>query len=341
MTEKTSAKSLTILAIESSCDETSAAICRDGKICSNYIANQTVHETYGGVVPELASRAHLQNIVPVVDVALQQAGVSVSELDAIAFTQAPGLIGSLLVGSQFAKSLALALQKPLIAVHHMQAHVLANLIGEPKPRFPFLCLTVSGGHTQIVLAESPLQLSVIGETLDDAAGEAFDKSAKMLGLPYPGGPLIDRYAKEGNSSRFTFTEPNIEGLNFSFSGLKTSILYFLQKEVKKDPDFIKNNLPDLCAAIQKTIVSILLHKIKKATLQTGIKIVCLAGGVSANSGLRDAFKAAGNELGWNTFIPPFEYCTDNAAMIAITAHYKYLADDFTPLSATASARAAW
>jgi N6-L-threonylcarbamoyladenine synthase len=330
-----------ILAIESSCDETSAAVCRDGKILSNFIANQTVHEKYGGVVPELASRAHLQNIVPVVDVALQQAGVALDELDAIAFTQAPGLIGSLLVGSQFAKSLALSLNKPLITVHHMQAHVLANLIADPKPSFPFLCLTVSGGHTQIVVAKSPTDLEVIGETLDDAAGEAFDKSAKMLGLPYPGGPLIDKYAKEGNAHCFKFAEPQIEGLNFSFSGLKTSVLYFLQKEIKSNPQFIEENLADLCASIQHTIIKILLDKVKKAALQTGITHLCLAGGVSANSGLRKGFEELGKKYGWQTFIPAFEYCTDNAAMIAITAYYKYLTNNLAPLSATASARASW
>ena len=330
-----------ILAIESSCDETSAAVCRDGKILSNFIANQTVHEKYGGVVPELASRAHLQNIVPVVDVALQQAGVQLEELDAIAFTQAPGLIGSLLVGSQFAKSLALAQAKPLITVHHMQAHVLANLIADPKPQFPFLCLTVSGGHTQIVVAKSPTDLEVIGETLDDAAGEAFDKSAKMLGLPYPGGPLIDKYAKEGNAQRFKFAEPQIEGLNFSFSGLKTSVLYFLQKETKANPAFIEENRSDLCASIQHTIITILLNKVKKAALQTGITHLCLAGGVSANSGLRQGFEEMGKQYGWQTFIPAFEYCTDNAAMIAITAYYKFLNNDLAPLSATASARASW
>mgnify|MGYP003576230483 CR=1 FL=1 len=251
-----------ILAIESSCDETSAAVCRNGKILSNFIANQTVHEKYGGVGPELASRAHLQNNAPVVGGALQQAGVKLEELDAIAFTQAPGLIGSLLVGSQFAKSLALSLGKPLITVHHMQAHVLANLIADPKPHFPFLCLTVSGGHTQIVVAKSPTELEVIGETLDDAAGEAFDKSAKMLGLPYPGGPLVDKYAKEGNASRFKFAEPQIEGLNFSFSGLKTSVLYFLQKETKANPAFVEENRADLCASIQHTIISILLNKVE-------------------------------------------------------------------------------
>ncbi len=331
----------TILAIESSCDETSASVCRDGRILSNYIANQTVHEKYGGVVPELASRAHMQNIVPVVDVALHQAGVALADVDAIAFTQAPGLIGSLLVGSQFAKSLALALNKPLLAVHHMQAHVLANLIPERKPSFPFLCLTVSGGHTQIVVANSPSDLKVIGETLDDAAGEAFDKSAKLLGLPYPGGPLIDRYAKEGNPKRFTFAEPQIPELDFSFSGLKTSILYFLQKEVRANPDFISENLADLCASIQERIITILLKKYKKAALQTGITDLCIAGGVSANSGLRTAFAQLCEDKGWNSFVPPFEYCTDNAAMIAITAYYKFADGQTTPLSVSASARAAW
>lgn len=331
----------TILAIESSCDETSAAVCRNGAILSNYIANQTVHEKYGGVVPELASRAHLQKIVPVVDVALKQAGVTMPELDAIAFTQAPGLIGSLLVGSQFAKSLALALNKPLIAVHHMQAHVLANLIEDRRPTFPFLCLTVSGGHTQIVVARSPLELEVIGETLDDAAGEAFDKAAKMLGLPYPGGPLVDKYAKEGNGDRFRFAEPQIEGLDFSFSGLKTSVLYFLQRETKANPNFVQEHLADLCASIQKTIVSILIGKLKKAVAITGIRSICLAGGVSANSGLRATFEATGKKQGWSTFVPQFQYCTDNAAMIAITAYYKYQAQDFSPLTATASARAVW
>jgi len=330
-----------IFAIESSCDETSAAVCRDGKILANFIANQKVHEQYGGVVPELASRAHMQNIVPVVDTAIKQAGIQLHEIDAIAFTQSPGLIGSLLVGSQFAKSLALALNKPLIAVHHMQAHVLSNLIPERKPSFPFLCLTVSGGHTQIVLANSPMELKVIGETLDDAAGEAFDKSAKLLGLPYPGGPLVDKYAKEGNPKKFSFAEPQIDGLDFSFSGLKTSILYFLQKEIKKDPEFIQKNLADLCASIQERIISILLKKYKKAALQTDIKDLCIAGGVSANSGLRTAFNEMCEQNNWNAFIPPFEYCTDNAAMIAITAYYKYFNKDFSDLSVSASARAAW
>jgi len=344
----------TILAIESSCDETSAAVCRDGKILSNITANQTVHEKYGGVVPELASRAHIQNIVPVVDAALSFINYHLSSIDAFAFTQSPGLIGSLLVGSQFAKSLALALDKPLIAVHHMQAHVLANLIDEPKPGFPFLCLTVSGGHTQIVLCESPTNMKVIGETIDDAAGEAFDKSAKLLGLPYPGGPLIDNYARQGNSKKFHFPEPQIPELNFSFSGLKTSILYFLQnagkshvyKEEKiatagEQNKFIAENLIDLCASIQQRIVTILLNKLKKAAIETGIKDICIAGGVSANSGLRYAFEEMGNKNHWNTFIPAFEYCTDNAAMIAITAYYKYLEKDFADLSVTASARAGW
>lgn len=333
--------SVTILAIESSCDETSASVCRDGAILSNYIANQKVHEQYGGVVPELASRAHMQNIVPVVDVALKQAGVGLTDVDAVAFTQAPGLIGSLLVGSQFAKSLSLALGKPLLAVHHMQAHVLANLIPERKPSFPFLCLTVSGGHTQIVVANSPSDLKVIGETLDDAAGEAFDKSAKLLGLPYPGGPLIDKYAKEGDPKRFGFAEPQIPGLDFSFSGLKTSILYFLQKETKAAPDFVKENLADLCASIQERIITILLKKYKKAAQQTGITDLCIAGGVSANSGLRKAFEHLCQENGWNSFVPPFEYCTDNAAMIAITAYYKFREGQSTPLSVSASARASW
>ncbi len=351
---------ITILAIESSCDETSCAISRDGIILSNIIAGQAVHEQYGGVVPELASRAHMQHIVPVVDAALKEAGCTPAELTAIAFTQSPGLIGSLLVGSQFAKSLALSLDIPLLAVHHMQAHVLANLIPDrattaagstadqpspsaprPLPSFPFLCLTVSGGHTQIVVCHSPLKMEVIGETLDDAAGEAFDKSAKLLGLPYPGGPLIDKYAREGNPTRFSFPEPQIPGLNFSFSGLKTAILYFLQQHVADNPAFIEANLPDICASIQGRIVSILLNKLRRAARETGITDLCIAGGVSANSGLRLSFAKMGRSEGWNTFIPPFEYCTDNAAMIAITGHYKYLAGNFAPLSASASARAEW
>jgi tRNA N6-adenosine threonylcarbamoyltransferase len=334
-------KDIIILAIESSCDETSASVCKDGKILSNFIANQKVHEKYGGVVPELASRAHMQNIVPVVDVAIQQAQIQLSQIDAIAFTYAPGLIGSLLVGSQFAKSIALALNKPLIAVHHMQAHVLANMIEERKPDFPFLCLTVSGGHTQIVIVNSPHDMHVIGETLDDAAGEAFDKSAKLLGLPYPGGPLIDKYAQQGNGNRYSFPEPQIEGLNFSFSGLKTSILYFIQENTKNNPEFIQENLEDICASIQQRIISILLNKLKKAAVQTGCKHLCIAGGVSANSGLRKAFQELGEKYNWQTYIPSFQYCTDNAGMIAITGYYKYLAGEFSPYSQSASARAEW
>jgi N6-L-threonylcarbamoyladenine synthase len=345
---------VTILAIESSCDETSAAVCVNGKILSNIIAGQQVHEQYGGVVPELASRAHMQNIVPVVNAALTDAGCGLQNIDAIAFTQSPGLIGSLLVGCQFAKSLSQSLNKPLIAVHHMQAHVLANLIDDSKPAFPFLCLTVSGGHTQIVLCESPTQMKVIGETIDDAAGEAFDKSAKLLGLPYPGGPLIDKYAKEGNPERFKFPEPQIPDLNFSFSGLKTSILYFLRNAGKSNlykeefaaneeekEKFIKENLADICASIQHRIVTILLNKLKIASLETGITDICLAGGVSANSRLRDAFTTMGEKYHWKTFIPPFQYCTDNAGMIAITGYYKYLAGQFADLSVTSSARAEW
>jgi len=344
----------TILAIESSCDETAASVCVDGKILSNIIASQKIHEQYGGVVPELASRAHIQNIIPVVNTALQIANCKLSSVDAVAFTQSPGLIGSLLVGAQFAKSLALSLNKPLIAVHHMQAHVLANLIANEKPSFPFLCLTVSGGHTQIVLCESPAKMKVLGETIDDAAGEAFDKSAKLLGLPYPGGPLIDKYAQQGNPDRFHFPEPQIPGLDFSFSGLKTSILYFLRNAGKSNlykeefmateddrKEFIQNNLPDICASIQQRIVTILLNKLKKASVETGISDICLAGGVSANSGLRKAFEEIGKKYKWKTFIPAFEYCTDNAAMIAITGYYKYMEKDFSDLSVTVSARAEW
>lgn len=330
--------SVKILAIESSCDDTGASVLVDGKILSNCIANQTVHEQYGGVVPELASRAHQENIVPVVDLALKKAGVGKEELSAIAFTQAPGLMGSLLVGSSFAKSLAMALDIPLIAVHHMQAHVLANFIAESQPSFPFLCLTVSGGHTQIVRCDSPLQMKVIGETLDDAAGEAFDKSAKLLGLPYPGGPLIDKYAAQGDPKRFKFPEPQIPGLNFSFSGLKTSILYFIQQQ---EPQFIQDNLADICASIQQRIISILMNKLVKASNETGIKEIGIAGGVSANSGLRKALEEQGKKYGWNTYIPKFEYCTDNAAMIAITAWYKYQAGEFAGLDVIPGARAAF
>jgi N6-L-threonylcarbamoyladenine synthase len=338
--------STTILGIESSCDETAASVCRDGVILSNIIASQEIHSRYGGVVPELASRAHIQNIIPVIDQSLIKANVLLDEINAIAFTQAPGLIGSLLVGAQVAKSISLSLNLPLIAVHHMQAHVIANLIVEKEnpnavPSFPFLCLTVSGGHTQIVICESPFKMEVIGETTDDAAGEAFDKTAKILGLPYPGGPLIDRYAAEGNEQRFKFPEPQIPGLDFSFSGLKTAILYFIRDEKVKDPDFIEKNLADICASVQARIVSILLNKLKKAAIQTGIKNICLAGGVAANKGLRKSFEENGKSLGWKTFIPKMEYCTDNAAMIAMTGYYKFMESSFSPLSATVTARAGW
>lgn len=334
-------KDIVILGIESSCDETSSSVCINGEIVSNIIATQEIHTKYGGVVPELASRAHMESIVPVVDASIKQAGIGLHDLDAIAFTQAPGLIGALLVGSGFAKSLSLALNKPLIEVHHMQAHVLSNLIGENKPRFPFLCLTVSGGHTQIVRCDSPLNMKILGETMDDAAGEAFDKTAKLLGLPYPGGPLIDQYAQEGDSKRFHFPEPQIEGLNFSFSGVKTSILYFLQKQLKTDPDFISKNINDICASVQHTIVGILTNKLKKASQETGIKTICIAGGVAANKGLRKSIQDLSIKYKWNLHIPKMEYCTDNAAMIATTGYYKFLAEDFSSLTATASARASW
>lgn len=343
-----------ILAIESSCDETSASVCRDGEILSNSIATQAIHHKYGGVVPELASRAHMQQIIPVVTDALKRAEVSIAEIDAFAFTQSPGLIGALLVGAQFTKSLALATGKPLIAVHHMQAHVLANLIDNPKPSFPFLCLTVSGGHTQIVCCHSPYQLEILGKTIDDAVGEAFDKTAKMLGLPYPGGPLIDKYASKGNPNAYHFPEPKIAGLDFSFSGIKTAILYFLNNAGKSTlykenfladtterKIFITQNLNDICASVQNRLVSILLKKLEKATEQTGINEVCIAGGVSANSELRSRFKLLGESKGWNTYIPAFQYCTDNAAMIAITAYYKYLNKDFSSLSVVPSARSEW
>ncbi len=336
---------ITILAIESSCDETAASVCRDGVILSNIISSQKVHEKYGGVVPELASRAHLQSIVPVVESALEIANVKLEEIDAFAFTQSPGLIGALLVGTEFTKSMALSFNRPLIAVQHMQAHVLANLIQQKDkknevPSFPFLCLTVSGGHTQIVLCESPLSMKIIGQTLDDAAGEAFDKSAKIIGLPYPGGPLIDKYAKQGNPDKYKFPEPKIEGLNFSFSGLKTAFLYFIRDKKIKNENFVEENLADICASIQSRIVSVLLNKLKKAAAETGIKEICIAGGVSANSGLRNTFEKTGKEEGWKTFIPSFAYCTDNAAMIAMTAYYKYLDSQFADLSVVPSARTA-
>lgn len=317
-----------ILGIESSCDDTSAAICIDGKICSNIIANQLVHQNYGGVVPELASRMHQQNIIPAVQEAIRVAKIHKNEIDAIAFTRGPGLLGSLLVGTSFAKAFALANSLPLIDVNHMQAHILAHFIDEPKPSFPFLCLTVSGGHTQIVLVRDFFDMTIIGHTTDDAAGEAFDKTAKLLGLPYPGGPLIDKYAQKGDPNSYKFPEPQVPGLDFSFSGLKTSIMYFIRDRLKEDPDFLINNMNDICASVQNRIVTILLNKLKKASAEYKISKIAIAGGVSANSGLRAALNMAAIELNWEVFIPKFEYCTDNAAMIAITGYYKFLRNDF-------------
>ena len=319
---------MNILAIESSCDETSAAVINNGKIRSNIVATQVIHELYGGVVPELASRAHQQLIVPVVLKALNDAKITKKELNAIAFTRGPGLLGALLVGTSFAKAMALGLAVPLIEVNHMQAHVLAHFIEDPKPSFPFLCLTVSGGHTQIVLVRNFLDMEIIGQTQDDAVGEAFDKSAKLLGLPYPGGPLIDRHAQSGNPLAFSLPTGEMPGLDFSFSGIKTAILYFLQKQTRQNPAFIAENLHDICASIQQTLVKMLLQKLKKAAKQTGIGEIAIAGGVSANSGLRAALVQLGIENNWNVYIPKFEYCTDNAAMIAMAAHYKYLQADF-------------
>jgi N6-L-threonylcarbamoyladenine synthase len=317
-----------ILAIESSCDETSVAICNNGKITANVIANQTIHQNYGGVIPELASRVHQQNIVPVIQQALSDAKVNKKELNAVAFTQGPGLLGSLLVGVSFAKSFALALDLPLISVNHMHAHILAHFIDDPKPNFPFICLTVSGGHTQIVVIRNHFDMEIVGETLDDAAGEAFDKTAKILNLPYPGGPLIDKYAKEGNPLAYKFGEPQIKDLNYSFSGFKTSILYFIRNQEKENPNFVSEHLNDICASVQHSIVHILLNKLKKAAKQYGIKEIAIAGGVSANSGLRAGLITLAGELNWNVYIPAFEYCTDNAAMIAIAGYYKYLNKDF-------------
>ena len=336
-----SSQNIYILGIESSCDDTSAAILCNGKVLSNVVASQKIHELYGGVVPELASRAHQQNIVPVVDQALKQANIKKTDLSAIAFTRGPGLMGSLLVGTSFAKSMALALDIPLIDVNHMQAHILAHFIEEEgynPPKFPFLALTISGGHTQIVKVDNYFDMEIIGETIDDAVGEAFDKSAKLLGLPYPGGPLIDKYAKEGNPQAFAFPKPKVQGLNFSFSGLKTAILYFIQKEVDKNPHFIEQNLKDICASIQYTIINILMDKIKKASKQTGIKSIAIGGGVSANSGIRSVLKEGEKKYGWKTFIPKFEYTTDNAAMIGIVGYLKYINKDFTDISVVAKAR---
>jgi N6-L-threonylcarbamoyladenine synthase len=317
-----------ILAIESSCDETSASVIYDGRILSNVIATQSVHEQYGGVIPELASRAHQQNIVPVVNKAIQDANITKSMLNAVSFTKGPGLLGSLLVGVSFAKSFAMALNIPVIEVNHMQAHILAHFIDEPKPKFPFLCLTVSGGHTQIVLVKDFLEMTIIGETQDDAVGEAFDKTAKILGLPYPGGPLIDKFAKEGNPLAYKFPDVDAPGLNFSFSGIKTAFMYFLRDQKNKDESFVEKNKADICASIQYTLVELLLKKLRKAIHETGIKEIAIAGGVSANSGLRNTLTAEGKEKGWNIYIPRFEYCTDNAAMIAAAAYIKYLKKDF-------------
>lgn len=329
--------SVIILAIESSCDDTSAAVLKDGVVLSNCIANQEAHRIYGGVVPEVASRAHQINILPIVDLAIKKAGIQKTDISAIAFTRGPGLIGSLMVGVAFAKSFALSLDIPMIEVNHMQAHVLAHFAEDPKPQFPFLCLTVSGGHTQFVVVRDYLDMEVIGNTIDDAAGEAFDKTGKILGLDYPAGPIIDKLAKLG-TPRFEFPEPKVGELDFSFSGMKTSILYFLKKQVKENPDFVKENINDICASVQDRIVSYLLNKLQKAALQTGITEIAIAGGVSANSGLRNGLIALGEAKGWNTYIPAFQFCTDNAAMIGVVGHYKYLQKEFVGQEVTPIAR---
>lgn len=327
-----------ILAIESSCDETSASVISNGKVLNNVVASQSIHEKYGGVVPELASRAHQQNIIPVVDQTLVQAGIKRTDLTAIAFTRGPGLMGALLVGVSFAKGLALALNIPLIEVNHLQAHVLAHFIDTPVPSFPFLCLTVSGGHTQLIYVTDFLEMEVIGETIDDAAGEAFDKGAKILGLPYPGGPLIDQYARTGNASRFKFPDASTEGLNFSFSGIKTSLLYFIRDNLREDPDFVQNNLNDICASYQNQIIKMLLGRLEKAVLQKGTRNIALAGGVAANSGLRKQLTDLGSKKGWELFIPDFQYCTDNAGMIAMAAHFLNEYKRFSTLDVTPLAR---
>lgn len=335
------ASGVTILAIESSCDDTSAAVLRGRKALSNVVATQRIHEEFGGVVPELASRAHQQHIVPLVHQALAKANIDKKELSAIAFTRGPGLLGSLLVGTSFAKSLSLGLGIPLLEVNHMEAHVLAHFLEGPgmsPPPFPFLAMTISGGHTQILRVDDYFQMEVLGETLDDAVGEAFDKSAKLLGFPYPGGPLIDQYAADGDPLRFPFPIPQVPDLNFSFSGLKTSILYFLQRETEQDPGFIAKNRADICASIQQTIVTILMQKLRKAVQKTGITHIAIGGGVSANSGVRNALAKAREQDGWTPYIPPMEYCTDNAAMIGIVGHFKYLKGAFADLSVRAQAR---
>jgi len=334
-------KTIYILAIESSCDDTSAAVLVNKKTLSNVVASQKIHEQYGGVVPELASRAHQQNIVPVVHQALSEANIDKKQLSAIAFTRGPGLMGSLLVGTSFAKSFAMGLNIPLIEVNHMQAHILAHFIetkNQSIPKFPFLGMTISGGHTQIVLVKDYFDMQILGETLDDAVGEAFDKSAKILGLPYPGGPLVDKYAKLGDPKAFPFTKPKVDGLNFSFSGLKTGILYFIQRETKKNPNFIAENRNDICASIQYTIVNILMDKLKRAVKQTGVNQVAIGGGVSANSGIRNALQKASDLYGWITYLPEFQYCTDNAAMVGIVGYLKYIQGDFSEAHITAKAR---
>jgi len=330
-----------LLAIESSCDETSAAIMVDGELKSNVISTQLIHSEWGGVVPELASRAHQKSIIPVVQEALQKANINKNDLNAIAFTRGPGLLGALMVGTSFAKSLALSLDIPLIEVNHMQAHVLAHFIEEPRPQFPFLCLTVSGGHTQLVRVEGPLNMQIIGETQDDAVGEAFDKTAKLIGLPYPGGPLIDKLAKEGNPDKYPFPMGEMPSLDFSFSGIKTAILYFLQKEVKLNPNFIEENKADICASVQKTLIEILLRKVKKAMREKNCSSIAIAGGVSANSGLRKSLQELGQDNHWEVFIPAFSYCTDNAGMIAMAGHFKFEAGEFCGQDVSPLARYAW
>ncbi|HNX66263.1 MAG TPA: tRNA (adenosine(37)-N6)-threonylcarbamoyltransferase complex transferase subunit TsaD [Bacteroidales bacterium] len=335
--------SITILAIESSCDDTSAAVITDGYVLSNLIANQAVHQSYGGVVPELASRAHQANIIPVVDQALAKAGRTIDDVDAVAFTRGPGLLGSLLVGTSFAKGFALARNIPLIEVNHLQAHVMVHFAKEYDrenrlPQFPFLCLLVSGGHTQLIIVRDYLSMELIGNTIDDAAGEAFDKCAKVMDLPYPGGPVIDKLAKDGNPHAFRFAKPRIQGLDFSFSGLKTSFLYFLRDQIETEPDFIKNNMNDLCASLQSTIIEMLISKLVKAAKETGIHEIGIAGGVSANSGLRSAVTEEAKKRHWDIFLPEFRYTTDNAAMIGVTGYYKYLRNEFTNHSVTPMAR---
>jgi N6-L-threonylcarbamoyladenine synthase len=325
-------KDTIILGIESSCDDTSVALLKNGNILANITAGQKIHEEYGGVVPELASRAHQQNLVPVVQIALKKSGIQVGEISAIAYTRGPGLLGSLLVGSSFAKGLSLALNIPLLEVHHMKAHILAHFIKnhpeQPVPSFPFLCLTVSGGHTQLVKVNSAVDMQILGQTIDDAAGEAFDKAAKILGLNYPGGPLVDQFAQKGNETRFSFTIPKIEGLNYSFSGLKTQFLYFIQAETAKNKNFVEENLADICASYQKTIIDFLTAKLKRAVKEHALTNIAIAGGVSANSGLRNRLEKLGKEQGWKVFIPAFEYCTDNAAMIAMAGYFQFLEHDF-------------